>query len=130
MVFYRQKLLELKQNTSLYDIACEIDISETTLRKYLKEDDTLSDNTINKIETYLSNLTEVDKSKLVKQWDRLETHVINFLSDVLQEFSYLCKDIMLNNEYHIIMIEDIPKMAQIAIENVKNKYNIPKINTK
>lgn len=129
-MFYIQQLLELKQNTSLYDIACEIGVSETTLRKYLKEDDALSNNTINKIETYLSNLTVIDKSKLVKQWDRLETHVINFLSDVLQEFSYLCKDIMLNNEYHIIMIEDIPKMTQIAIENVKNKYNIPEINTK
>lgn len=124
-MFYIQQLLELKQNTSLYDIACEIGISETTLRKYLKEDNTLSDNTIDKIETYLSNLTEVDKSKLVKQWDRLETHVINFLSDVLQEYSIIEAYKRREQPCHIILCEEIPYIMKKAIETVKNRYNIP-----
>ena len=58
----KQKILELKKKTSLYDIALDIGISEATLYNYVNDYKKISEKSVDKIRKYFRKREEKNEN--------------------------------------------------------------------
>lgn len=63
----RNKILELKKIMSLYEIALEMDLSETTLYNYMKGCKNISRRSLGKIQRYLKRREENENTTNSRQ---------------------------------------------------------------
>lgn len=68
---------------------------------------------------------EVDKDRPYKQWDRLQIDVINFISEVMEEYMVQECNVRYNSPNYILFVEEMPNIMKNAVEIVRNRWNIP-----